>query len=68
MIYVKLHIRCDMFVLEFFQKKPSIIHSIELADYASFQSACSLLQILDVPRSDFDILRSHSIFNKEVEG
>ena len=40
MIYVKVHIRCDMFVLDFFFfKRPVVItQAIQFADYASLQS------------------------------
>ena len=53
-IYAKLHIRCDVFVLEFYFKE-TFIQAIQFADYAPFQSfyyyrfvgvRCAVLDIL----------------------
>ena len=53
-LYAKLHIRCDVFVLEFYFKE-TFIQAIKFADYAPFQSfyysrflgvQCAVLDIL----------------------
>ena len=55
MIYAKLHIRCDVFVLEFCFKE-AFIQAIQFADYAPFQTFY-FYRFLGVRCAVFDILR-----------
>lgn len=58
----KTTVRCDMFVLEFFERR-ALYSVCRLRIISKFL----LLQVIDVPCTVLDILRRHAITGKEVE-